>query len=116
MISVVSWIFQESESYLCQTAITRASVDSVMRKALVTKVYGECSRIGLMKPRKVSSNLTAICGLGDTAEIKYNQCLTTSWILLVTTEEPTPEDLRRRSTYCDFCCFLADTFEPASTR
>ena len=62
MISVASWILQESESYLCQTAIIRAYVDLVMRKAVVTKVYGECFRIGPIKPGKVGSNLAAICG------------------------------------------------------
>lgn len=60
MILVESWMFQESESYLCQTVITRAYVDLVMTDKLVTEVYGECFRNGLMKPRKVSRNLTAI--------------------------------------------------------
>lgn len=62
MITVVLWILQERESYLCQIAITGAYANSVVRQTVVTKVYGECFRIGLMKLRKVSSNLTEMLG------------------------------------------------------
>jgi hypothetical protein len=69
MISVASWILQESESYPCQTATIGAYVDSTMKQAVIIKVYWECFKIGLMKLRKVSNNLTAICGHRDIAEM-----------------------------------------------